>query len=214
MLKRITVVAVLLALPAAAAAQDFGAGWLYRVTNQVQQERGPQAPEPLTWSAYAGSTFYHDNNIFLTERNEEKSSIIIPFLRGRLDYTAPQYDVQADILLNQKIYTSDHDLDDNEERAYLHFRQVGPRYALEVSELFQHISDPTDSVFYSRVERVVSTTIPSFSFDLTNSFAIEASATLQLVRFEDNDIDQYLDSNVGRVDATLRSEERRGRERV
>lgn len=203
MLKNWVVLAVLLALPAAAAAQDFGTEWIDRVTNEIQQERGPQLPKPVTFTALGGVAYYYDNNLYLTENDEEKSSVIIPFARARFEYATPTLDVQADLLANYKFYTSDHDLDDDEERLYVHLRQLGAKHTIELTGLFQHISDPTDSIFFDRVERVVATAIPKVSFDFTKTWTLELRADYQVLRYSENDLGDLYDNNSTRFDATL-----------
>jgi hypothetical protein len=203
MLRCTAVLAVLLSVPGVAAAQDFGTEWLDRVLHQYQQERGPQPARPYSLEVSGGAAYYFDNNIFLTEDDEEKSSVIIPFVRAKFDYAAHDLDITADLLANYRFYTTDHDLDDDEERFYLHIRQVGSRHSIEITELLQHVSDPVDAVFFERVDRIVSTTTPKLSYDMTRNWSVELRGDAQAVRYRDNDTGDRFDNNNYRFDASI-----------
>jgi hypothetical protein len=167
-----------------ASAQDFGQTWIDRITHELEQERGPLQPKPFNWNAEVGINYAFDNNVFLTQRDKESDSIIIPFIQAGFTYGEPRFDIEARLLANYKFYASE-DADDDEERVYLRARQTSSRWNFEISEIFQHVSDPSGLLFLDRVSRVVSNTIPKASFDVGRSIGIEVGGNVQIVRFED-----------------------------
>src|SRR5687768_4706013 len=74
-----------------AGAQDFGQSWIDRITHELEQERGPLTPKPVTYGADFGINYAFDNNIFLTERDKRSDSIIIPFVQAHVEYTEPRF---------------------------------------------------------------------------------------------------------------------------
>jgi hypothetical protein len=193
------------ALPAVARAQDFGREWLDRVTHEVQTERGPLATKAVEWHAVGGVEYYHDDNIFLSDKNEIDDSIVIPFVGASIEYSESRFEIRAEFLGNYKLY-SDSDLedaDDDEERFYVKLRQVGSKYSLEVVEILTHLSDPLDVVFVDRAVRWVSQTIPRLSMDLSPKLAAELGANVGVVRYEDRVFSDAFDNDNIRVDGTL-----------
>jgi hypothetical protein len=198
----VTVVACLFAalLPTREArAQDFGQTWIDRITHELEQERGPLQPKPFNWTAEVGVNYAFDNNIFLTQRDKESDSIIIPFIQAGFTYGEPRFDIEASLLANYKFYASE-DADDDEERVYIRARQTSSRWNFEVSEIFQHVSDPSGLLFLDRVSRIVSNTIPKAAFDIGRSWGLEVGGNLQIVRYEDRTFSIAQENNNFNVD--------------
>jgi len=190
-------------LPASeAAAQDFGQSWIDRITHEYEQDRGPLSPKAFNWTADAGVEYTFDNNIFLTQTNKTSDSIIIPFVQAGLSYSEPRFEVEGSLLGDYKAYAKQTDEDDDEERVFLHARQVSSRWNFEISELFQHVSDPSGVVFLNRVSRVVSTTVPKIAVDLSRTWTFEFNGNLQLVRFRGLPYSTGQDNNNFSVDAS------------
>jgi len=185
-MRMLRVGAALLALSSTAFAQDFGVEWIDRITHELQQEQGPLPTVPTKFTAYGGVIYYYDNNVFREENNENADSIVIPWVRGRLDYSEPDVDAVADILLNYKWYSSEDEESDHEERFFGRARYVGSRLQAELAEVIRRESDPIDAVFTERVDRIVSNTFPRITYDINGTFIVEASANLQVVRFGDD----------------------------
>ena len=79
----VTAVVVAALLPSREArAQDFGQSWIDRVTHELEQERGPLTPKPVSYEAQAGVNYAYDNNVFLTQKSKKSDSIIIPFVQA------------------------------------------------------------------------------------------------------------------------------------
>ena len=185
-----------------AAAQDFGQGWIDRITHQQEQERGPLEAKAFNWTADAGVQYAFDNNIFLTQTGKKSDSIIIPFVQAGLSYTQPKFEVEARMLVDYKDYVKE-SADDDEERLYVRARQTTSRWNFEISELFEHVSDPSGVVFLNRVSRVVSTTIPKLAVDLTRSWTFELGGQFQLVRFQNQPYSDGQENNNFNVDAAF-----------
>ncbi len=201
----VTVVAWVFAalLPAReAGAQDFGQTWIDRITHELEQERGPLQPKPFNWTAEVGINYAFDNNVFLTQRDKESDSIIIPFVQAGFTYGEPRFDIEASLLANYKFYASE-DADDDEERVYLRARQTSSRWNFEISEIFQHVSDPSGLLFLDRVSRIVSNTIPKAAFDIGRSWGLETAGNIQIVRFEDRAFSIAQENNNFTVDLNL-----------
>lgn len=194
-----------LAVPAAASAQDFGKEWIDRVTHEVQTERGPLATRPVEWHVVGGVEYYHDDNIFLSDKNEIDDSIIVPFAGATIEYSEPRFEIKADFLGNYKLYSDSdlEDMEDDEERLYVKLRQTGARYSLEVTEIVARLSDPLDVVFVDRAVRTVSTTVPRLSLDMSPRLAFEAAANLGVVRYDESSFAHSIDNDNVRVDATI-----------
>lgn len=167
-----------------ASAQDFGQGWIDRITHEQEQDRGPLTPKAFSWTGDAGVQYAFDNNIFLTQNNKKSDSIVIPFVQAGMSYTEPRFEFDARVLANYKYYTKENP-DDDEERIYLRARQVSSRWNFEITELFQNVSDPSGVQFLARASRVVSTTTPKIAIDLTHNWSLELNGQIQLVRFQD-----------------------------
>ncbi|HEX7900643.1 MAG TPA: hypothetical protein VF950_22965 [Planctomycetota bacterium] len=203
--------AVIVAMAAPAAAQDFGTDWIDRVTQQVTQERGPLSAQPWEVHLTGGLEVYFDDNIYLREEDETEDTILIPFGRVTVTYAEPRFEFQGDLLANYKLYMDpdeeltpeEEDLDDDEERLYLRARQASSRYSLELAQILQRVSDPIGVLFVERAERVVSNTIPRVEFDLTRQWAVEVTANYQVVRYEDKQLGEALENNAARVEGSL-----------
>jgi hypothetical protein len=193
-----------MAVPAAAVAQDFGSDWIDQVTHELQTERGPLKTRAANWNATGGVAYQFDDNVFLTEDDEESSSVVIPFVAGRIDYATQRFEVQAQLLANYKWYNNnDIDADDDEERLYVRARQTDARYTLEFAEILQKVSDPIGAVFVDRVDRLVSNTVLHGAFDVTKQWAVELGANLQLVRFDKDVFSDPTDNDNVRADLSV-----------
>lgn len=184
-----------------AMAQDFGQSWIDRITHELEQERGPLTAKPLDLRATAGVNFVYDNNIFLADKGaKEKDSIIIPFVQLDLNYAEPRFDIEASFLGDYKRYLDNTSASDDEERVFLRARQTSARWNFEISEIFQHVSDPAGLVFLNRISRIVSTTVPKIAFDIGRSWAIEVAGNIQVVRYEDRVFSQAQENNNFSID--------------
>src|SRR5205823_2390995 len=143
----VTAVVVAALLPSREArAQDFGQSWIDRVTHELEQERGPLTPKPVSYEAQAGVDYAYDNNIFLTQRGKKSDSIIIPFVQAGIEYGEPRFDLEARLLADYKVYAKEK-ADDDEERIFFRARQTSARWNFEISEIFQNVSDPAGLLF-------------------------------------------------------------------
>jgi hypothetical protein len=195
--------AVAVLLPAReAAAQDFGQGWIDRITHTQEQDRGPLQPKAFTWNADAGVQYAFDSNIFLTQNNKKSDSIVIPFVQADLSYTEAKFELEARLLANYKYYTKEN-ADDDEERIYVRARQTTSRWNFELSELFENVSDPSGVVFLNRVSRVVSTTVPKMAFDIARNWTFELGGQIQFVRFKDQPYSNGQENNNFNIDAAM-----------
>ncbi len=185
-----------------AAAQDFGQGWIDRITHQQEQDRGPLQAKAFNWTADAGVQYAFDNNIFLTHDDKRSDSIVIPFVQAGITYTEAKFDLEARLLANYKYYTKE-DADDDEERVYVRARQTTSRWNFEISSLFENVSDPSGVVFLNRVSRVVSTTVPKMAFDIAKNWSFEVGGQIQLVRFQDQPYSDGQENNNFNVDVGL-----------
>jgi hypothetical protein len=192
------VIALVFAL---AAGQEFGVEWLDRVTHEREPARGPMRMRPVETVLQAGALYAYDTNLFLEPDHEDGSNVVIPFVRGRLDYAAPRWDAAADVLLNYKRYLQEPDESSFEQRAYGRLRYLGPRVTLEAAEIFRHESDPIDAVFAERAERYVSSTFGHGAVQITPELALEADVLFGLIFFNDPVFDDSDNWNV-RADVT------------
>lgn len=205
MAKKAVVTAFALLLCAVPAlAQDFGVAWIDKILHETQAERGPVKAKPFDLYAAGGVAYYYDSNVFLEEDDEDSDSIVIPFANLRVAYSEPRFEIQADLLVNYNWYSDIDDADDDEERFYLHLRQVDARYSFDLTQIIQRASDPLqNTVFLERLERTVSNTLPFLGFDVSPAFAIEVGADLEIVRFEDSFVGDSTDNNTARIDGAL-----------
>ncbi|HEX7900641.1 MAG TPA: hypothetical protein VF950_22955 [Planctomycetota bacterium] len=172
------------------ASQDLTTEWIDRVSRDTLQAKGPLSFQPLKHTLNLGAFAAYSTNVNLEESDEEGQTVIIPFLRARLEYSERQVDAAADILANWKYYIPDHEASDDEERVYGRIRYVGPRLSLEGAEIFQHVSDPVDVVFADRVDRLLSDTIGRARLEASGTFALEAEVDLGIVRFQEKSFDE------------------------
>ncbi len=187
----------------AARAQDFGIEWIDRVTHEFQAGRGPLEPRALAYTATGGVAYYHDSNVFLEEDNEDSDSIIIPFVRGRIDYAEQNFEVAADLLLNYKWYSDEDDANDAEQRFFGRMQYADAGVSADLALLVRNESDPLNAVFIDRVERVVADVAPGVSVDLVEYLAVELAAAFQIVRFEDDILADRTDNESLRADLTV-----------
>ncbi len=211
--KIMVTLAMLLAVPAAAAAQDFGVEWLDRVTHERMQERGPLKPQPVEWTTSGGVLAYLDNNVFLADKDGKTPGdlVVVPFVRARMDYTEQRFEASADLLLNYMGYVDlNHDpaVDLHstrayEQRFYGHARYVDARFTIGLDEIVRHESDPVNVLFLNRAERVVSDTLIHATYDLTRSVAAEFHGDYQVVRFEEQPFASSANNDNWRADLGL-----------
>ena len=185
----------LAALSGSALAQDFGPGWLDRVTFDMQRERGPLEGRPLEIRTWVGAFFYHDDNVFLEEKNEDSDSVFIPYARVVLEYADPISDVRVDFTANHKIYSDLDDINDDEQRLFVRGRQSESDYSFEVAEVLRRESEPVDSLFLDRYKRLVSDTFARASVEVAPGWSAEATATLQVVNYERGPFDDTTNNN-------------------
>jgi hypothetical protein len=175
-----TTAALLLAL---AAPQDFATDWLDRVTHEREQTKGPLPVRKVTHTMELGAIAYYDNNIFLEGEREDSNTVVTPFIRGRVEFSDLKMDLAADVLLSYKRYLQDEEESDDEERFWGRIRYVAAGWQAELVQIVRHESDPVDSVFSERVDRVVTDTVPRVEFDFNNLFGLELNADVQWVKF-------------------------------
>ena len=194
----VPVILFLCALPASA--QHFGSDWIDRITHRLEADRGPLEERPVDVQVWGGAAYYFDDNIFLEEKNEDDSGIIIPFARARLEYQELRLQVEVDVLANENYVLEETNETGDEQRAYARIRQADARYAVEFAQLFQHVSAPLDVVFADRADRYVSDSMAKFSVDVGDMWAVELNGRFGVVRFEDSQLADRLDNINGRVD--------------
>ncbi len=170
-------------IAASASAQDFGTGWIDRISHELIEDEGPLTPQPLDLHATAGLLFSYDNNIFLTDKNRTSSGIIIPFAGASLKYAEPTFDASADLTVNYNLYTKDSDFNADEERFYGRARYQGTNVTLQLAEVARRENSPTDAVFVTRVSRFLSNTTPLVIVHVTQVFAVEVQSDVQFVKF-------------------------------
>lgn len=180
----------MLAALLALAVQDLSTEWIDRVSRDTLQSKGPLPTQPLRHTIHMGAFAAYDSNVGLESSDEDAETVLIPFLRVKLDYSERQVDAAADILVNWKYYIPDHEYSDDEERVYGRVRFVSPKLTLEAAEIFQHVSDPVDVVFADRVDRLISDTVGGARFDVTGGLALETDLNFGLVRYLEKSFDE------------------------
>jgi hypothetical protein len=186
----LALLALLALSPVEGLAQDVTSEWIDRVTHDTLQARGPLPAQPLKHTIHLGAYAAYDTNVNLEESDEDAETVVVPFLRLRLEYAERQVDAAADVLVNWKYYIPDHEASDDEERVYGRVRFLGPKLSLEASEVFQHVSDPVDVVFADRVDRLLSGTIGRARLEASSVFALESELDLHVVRFQEKAFDE------------------------
>jgi hypothetical protein len=187
----------------AARAQDFGIDWIDRVTHEFQAGRGPLEPRALAYTATGGVAYYHDSNIFLEEDNEDSDSVVIPFVRARLDYAEQHFAAAADLLLDYKWYSDEDDANDSEQRFFGRMQYADAGVSADLALLARNESDPVNVIFSDRVERVIFDAYPRISLDVTEVFAVEVGGAVQVVRYGDDLIADSSDNENFRGELTL-----------
>jgi hypothetical protein len=182
----IAAAAVVLCSAASAFAQDVGSQWIERISRELRTDVDFADAPQFTWTAQAGAAVVFDNNVFLSDGNEKDDTITIPFVRGRIDYEEPHFRIAADLLANHKLYAETDDADDAEQRFYLNLGWQGTQFAASLVQFVRNESDPLNAVFFDRVERVVSDTIPHLAFAFNAQFSIELDGHIQIVRFDED----------------------------
>jgi len=214
--KIIAAVAVLLAVPLAASAQDFGTEWLDRVVHERETDRGPLKQHAAEWTGSGGVDVFYDNNVLLRDTGNPAAkkvgdAVIVPFVGGRLYYSEPRFEAWADLLLDYKNYFSkkydttnnlDHD-SGFDERFDGHVRYVDARFTISADELLRHDSDPTDVVFLNRETRTISDTHAHGTYDFTKSVTLEADMIYEVVRYNDQPFSNEFDNENWRLAGAL-----------
>jgi hypothetical protein len=214
--KIIAAVAVLLAVPLTASAQDFGTEWLDRVVHERELDRGPLKQHAVEWTGSAGVDVFYDSNVLLRPtgvagQKRVGDTVIVPFAGGRLDYSESRFEAWADILadykyyLNKKYDTTNNLKHDNafEERFDGHARYVDARWSAQADEIIRHDSDPTDVVFLNREERTISDTHGHGTYDFTRTVALEVDGTYEAVRYNAQPFKSEFDNENWRADGSL-----------
>ncbi len=164
-------------------AQDFGKGWIDRVTHELIEDEAQLSPKPATWSFVAGELYSYDSNVFLTHTNRENDSIFTTFAGAAVKYADLHFDAEADLLVNYNAYVSTDDVSADEERFFGRIRYQGTKTTLSLAEIFRRESSPTDAVFTTRVSRFLSNTTPLIVVKASEVFAVELQSDLMLVNF-------------------------------
>jgi len=173
----------LLALPASAAAQDFGTEWTDRITHMILDDSSPLQASPLTLQFSVGEVYSYDSNIFLTDTKETNDSIFTTFGQVILKYAEVNWDAEADLMINYNAYADTSDASTDEERFFGRIRGHGATSTLQLTELARRESSPTDAVFAHRAARFVSDTIPEAVFRLSDTLWVEGTSTIEYVTY-------------------------------
>ena len=80
-------------------AQDFGARWIDRVSQEKLVPGDDLRDRPLTLTLEGGELYYFDDNIYLDRSNENSDSIFVTFLRARMDYAEPRFEAVVDAMI-------------------------------------------------------------------------------------------------------------------
>jgi hypothetical protein len=168
---------------APAMAQDFGKGWIERVSHELIEDEAQLSPHPLDWKFSVGELYSYDSNIFLTNTNRTNDSIFTTFGNVNLRYAEERFDAEADLLVNYNAYVSTDDINADEERFFGRVRYQGASLFLSLAEVFRRETSPTDAVFATRVSRYLSNTTPLIVLKASEVFAIELTSDLQLVNY-------------------------------
>lgn len=179
-------------------AQDVSSRWMDRVIQELAVERGPMEPQTQVDLA-GGLLVYHDDNILLTEDDEESDTILVPFAQARVRYAEEHLELLGDLMGDYKAYSDFDDLDDGEVRFYGRAHYAGSEADLGVVLMVRRESDPVSSLFLDRIERWVFDALPRASVDLTSVLALEANVHWQAVRFDEDLIADVRDNNNWRV---------------
>jgi hypothetical protein len=162
----------------------------------------PERPH-FDYLLQGGVAYQYDNNIFLTDGDEKSDSIWIPFARGRVDYREPQLELVADLMGNYKHYVVHEEAEDTEVRFFGRAGYTGSQLSAGLVQLVRSESEPTDAQFFDRVERITTNTIPQFAYSFSDSFAMETSAHVQLVRFDEKIVADARDNINYRLELSL-----------
>jgi len=191
-MRRFLSTAVILCTLLAAAplmAQDFGKGWIDRITHELIEDDAQLSPHKAQWNFSAGELYSYDSNIFLTDTGRTNDSIFTTFANATLSYAEPTFDAAADLLINYNAYASTKDIDADEERFFGRLRYQGTNVTLSLAEVFRRESSPTDATFTTRVSRFLSNTTPFIAVKVSPVFAVEFQSDLMLVNFLRNTYD-------------------------
>ncbi len=164
-------------------AQDFGKGWVDRITHQLIEEEGSLSPSPVEWKFTAGELYTYDSNLFLTKSNRTDDSIFTTFANASVKVAEATFDAEADLMVNYNAFVSTDDVNADEERFFGRIRYQGSNVLLGISEIFRRESSPTDATFTTRVSRFLSNTTPMIVVHASPVFAVEVVSDLQLVNY-------------------------------
>ena len=172
------------------AAQDLSTEWMDRVSHDTIYSKGPLSTKPVHHTLNMGLLSYYESNVNLEESGTEAESVLVPFLRLRLEYSERQVDAAADILASYKYYIPDHKYSDDEERVYGRARFISPKLELEIAEIFQHVSDPVGVVFANRVDRFVNETYGRARLETIGGVWLEGDLLFGAVRYQEKTFDE------------------------
>ena len=186
-----------LALASPAAAQDVSSRWMDRVLQELAVERGPLERQTEV-DLSGGLLAYHDDNIFLSEDDEESDTILVPFATARVLYTEEHLELLGDLMADYKAYSDEDDESDAEARFLGRARYVGSNSDIGLLVMARLESDPTDAVFADRVERRVFDVQPRVGVDVTPVLTLEGNFLWQVVRFDEDALADLRDNNTWR----------------
>ena len=164
-------------------AQDFGKTWIDRVTHELIEDEAQLSPHPVEWKLTAGELYSYDSNIFLTHTGRTSDSIFTTFADGSVKFAQPNFDAEADLLVNYNAYASTDNADADEERFFGRVRYQGTQVTLSLAEIARRENSPTDAVFTTRVSRFLSNTTPLVIFKFSEAFAAELQSDLQYIDY-------------------------------
>jgi len=164
-------------------AQDFGKGWIERVSHELIEDEAQLSPHPLELKFAVGELYSYHSNTFLTNAGRTNDSIFTTFGNVNLKYAEQRFDAEADLLVNYNAYASTSDANADEERFFGRVRYQGPSITLSLGEIFRRESSPTDAVFSTRVSRFLSDTTPLIVLKATEAVAFELQSDLMLVNY-------------------------------
>jgi hypothetical protein len=164
-------------------AQDFGKTWIDRVTHELIEDDTQLSPHPVEWGFTAGELYSYDSNVFLTKDNRTNDSIFTTFAGGNVKFAQPNFDAEADLLVNYNAFASTKNIDADEERFFGRIRYQGTQVTLSLAEIFRRESSPTDATFTTRVSRFLSNTTPLIVFKASEVVAIEFQSDLQYINY-------------------------------
>jgi len=164
-------------------AQDFGKTWIDRVTHELIEDDTQLSAHPAEWKFTAGELYSYDSNVFLTKDGRTSDSIFTTFAGGNVTFAQPNFDAEADLLVNYNAYASTKNIDADEERFFGRLRYQGAQLTLSLAEIARRESSPTDATFTTRVSRFLSNTTPLIVYKASEVLAFEFQSDLQYISY-------------------------------